>query len=170
MATILQWNIRGFNANQEELHLLLKHNQIAVCLQETLLSPEKNASLPGYTCLKRHTNRGSALCIRSDFLFNEITLDTPLEAIAARISNKKTLTVCSLYLSPSKIVTKTYLENLFTELPVPFLVVGDFNGHSHRCLHDSAPRACHPFILPLVFFSRQGPFIYIRFTLKPLPT
>jgi endonuclease/exonuclease/phosphatase (EEP) superfamily protein YafD len=132
MDTIIQWNVRGLNANREELHLLLRHSPIAVCLQETLLLPEKDASIPGYTCLKRHTNRGSALCIRSDFLFNEIILDTPLEAIAARISNKKTLTLCSLYLSPSKVVTKTDLENLFTQLPIPFLVVGDFNGHSPR--------------------------------------
>ena len=43
-------------------------------------------------------------------------------------------------------------------------------GGGHPVLLDWMTKLANPFILSLVFFCLQGPFIYIRFTLKPLPT
>ena len=125
---ILSWNIRGFNANKEELHLLLSNKPLAVCLQENIVPNDKEIHLPGYTILKTNTNRGNALCIRSDCLYTTVSLNTPIVALAVRILLHKTITICSVYISPSK----TDLINLANQQPVPFLILGDFNGHSPR--------------------------------------
>ena len=130
MKHILSWNIRGFNTNKE--HLLLSNKPIAVCLQETIGPNDKEIHLPGYTILKTNTNRGNALCICSDCLYTTVSLNTPIEALAVRILLHKTVTICSVYISPSKTVSKTDLINLANQLPAPFLILGDFNGHSPR--------------------------------------
>ena len=132
MKHILSWNIRGFNANKKELHLLLSNKPIAVCLQETISPNDKEIHLPRYTILKTNTNRGNALCIRSDCLCTTVSLNTPIEALVVRILLHKTVTICSVYISPSKTVSKTDLINLANQLPAPFLILEDFNGHSPR--------------------------------------
>jgi len=46
MNNILQWNIRGLQANREKLNILLSNfNPILVSLQETFLKPDKIATL-----------------------------------------------------------------------------------------------------------------------------
>ena len=129
---VLQWNIRGIRSNQEELSLLLHNKPTVICLQETLMNPDKLTHLTGYSCLSCNLSRGTAMYIKTNCLYSPINLITPLEAVAARISFKKTITICSIYLSPSKPVTKTDLTNLISQLPEPFLLVGDMNGHSPR--------------------------------------
>ena len=42
----------------------------------------------------------------------------------------KVVTFCSIYLPPSDHVVKTDLINLIEQLPYPFVLLGDFNGHS----------------------------------------
>ena len=130
---ILQWNIRGYRANREELLLLTKDFPSIVCLQETLVSDDTNMSLSGYSePIRKNIKRGNAVFIKSGILFNEINITSPLEAVAVRVSLQKALTICSLYLSPSEPVSKVELLNLTSQLPEPFLIVGDLNGHSVR--------------------------------------
>ena len=94
-------------------------------------------------------------------------LHTDLQAVAARISFGKTVTVCNIYLPPSVPVRGADLYHLFEQLPRPFVVVGDLNGHnplwgSDHCdsrgrlfeevfndlnlciLNDGSPTYCHP--------------------------
>ena len=51
-------------------------------------------------------------------------------AVAARVTLNKVVTFCSIYLPPSDHVAKTDLINLIEQLPSPFILLGDFNGHS----------------------------------------
>ena len=45
-----QWNIRGLQANREELDMLLSHTQPSViCLQETFLKENKTITFKGYS-------------------------------------------------------------------------------------------------------------------------
>ena len=46
------------------------------------------------------------------------------------ISTSKTITICSLYLPPSENLNIVLLTRLFDQLPNPFVICGDFNGHS----------------------------------------
>ena len=45
------------------------------------------------------------------------------------ISKSKTITVCSLYLPHSENLNIVLLTHLFAQLPTPFVICGDFNGH-----------------------------------------
>ena len=132
----LQWNIRGLRANCRELEVMVgKFKPSIIALQETLLPDGKVFSLNNYVCLSKpassdFSKRGVSLFIKGSVLHQTIPLQTDLEAVAARISLDKAITICSLYLSPSKVVSKIQLENLVTQLPQPFLLLGDMNGHS----------------------------------------
>jgi ribonuclease HI len=134
MATFLQWNVRGIRANLEDLNILLDKKPVAVSLQETLLSQDSSISLNNYNTLNKFSSasggRGVSLSIRKDILFQPIPLNTSLEAVAARISLDRAITVCSLYLSPSTVVSKSALEDLVFQLPNPLVIMGDLNGHS----------------------------------------
>ena len=56
-------------------------------------------------------------------------MNTPLQAVAARVTLNRVVIFCSIYLPLSDHVAKTDLINLI-ELPSPFVHLGDFNGHS----------------------------------------
>ena len=133
---ILQWNVRGFQANREELLLLTRFYQPCVlALQETLQSDCTKMLLSGYTVLHRGSGRdstsgGVALLISQNMLSCPIDLETNLQAVVARISFGKTVTVCNIYLPLSVPVRGASLYHLFEQLPRPFIVVGDFNGQT----------------------------------------
>ena len=42
----------------------------------------------------------------------------------------KTITVCSIYLTPSSKLNVTDIDNLLSQLPPPILLLGDFNAYS----------------------------------------
>ena len=127
----MQWNIRRVKSNIEELKLLLnKSNVPIVALQDCKLG-EEQLSLRGYTLLRGDCPAGeAALLINQRVVHTEITLNSPLHAAAATVTLNKTFTFCSLYLTHNEIIPKPILENLFDQLPRPFLLVGDFNAHS----------------------------------------
>lgn len=134
---IIQWNCRGVKPNFEELSLLVsEYSPVAVCLQETLLRPDDNFSLKYYSCYHKtsdggdRANGGVAVCINNAVPHSSISLNTPLQATAVRISLNKTITVCCLYLPPSQPLNVDALQNLISQLPKPFLLVGDFNSHN----------------------------------------
>ena len=131
MTQLVQWNIRGVRGNYEELVLLCnQHNPSVIALQETLIQDDKPFTFSNFSSLRRHTSRGVALLIKKNILFSEIHLNTTLEAVAARISLLKPVTVCSIYLSPSIPITIQQLSDLMDQLPKPVLILGDFNSHS----------------------------------------
>ena len=140
----IQWNLRGFLANRRDLEILSNQfNPSILALQETLLLPGKQFSLNNYIPISRPANigfskRGVLLFIKSSVPCQEIVLQTDLEAVAARVSLDKSITICSLYLSPSSVVSKVQLENLISQLPRPVLLLGDMNGHSTQWGSDSA--------------------------------
>ncbi|GFT64901.1 putative RNA-directed DNA polymerase from transposon X-element [Trichonephila clavipes] len=46
------------------------------------------------------------------------------------------VTVCCVYLPPNDVVPQVDLNRLVSQLPAPFLLLGDFNGHSPLWGHD----------------------------------
>ena len=63
---------------------------------------------------------GSSSAINKSYLFSEVHLNTPLQAVAARVTLNKVVTFCNIYLPPSDHVAKTDLINLIEQLPSPF--------------------------------------------------
>ena len=70
------------------------------------------------------------MLIDNSYLFSEVQLNTPLQAVAARVTLSKAITICNIYILPSVDVSLPDLEWLIQQLPAPFVPVGDFNAHS----------------------------------------
>ena len=132
MSSILQWNIRGLESNREQLQLLVKQfTPLVLCLQECLSPSVSFSPFQVVSSLNKNEHfRGISLLCHSSVLASPVSLDTPLEAVAARVSLGKTVTICCLYLSPSQSFDKKMIGDLVDQLPRPFLLLGDFNGHS----------------------------------------
>ena len=136
MTNIIQWNVCGLRANYEELRLLCnQYNPRIVAVQECQLQKNKIINLTGFSGLTKSSpgdkaTGGVTLYVNKSVLFSEIKLDTDLQAVAVRVSAKKTLTVCKVYLPPSLNINFSDLEHLIQQLPAPFVLVGDFNAHS----------------------------------------
>ena len=70
------------------------------------------------------------LLIDNSYLFNEVQLNTPLQAVAARVTLSKAVTVCNIYIPPSVDVRLSDLEQLIQQPLAPFVLAGDFIAHS----------------------------------------
>lgn len=136
MATVIQWNIRGLRANYSELELLVDtFKPVAFCLQELLISDSYTFQNRQYTFIKKLPDTdtptgGSGILIRKDIPHSEIKLDSPLQAVACRISLPEPISLCSVYLPPSSNWNSNDLLSLVCELPPPVILMGDFNSHS----------------------------------------
>ena len=134
--SIVQRNLRGFQANFEKLALLSRQYKPAVFrLQETVLTSSKSPSFSHFNILTKNSlnDRATgkvALLINKSYLFSEVHLNTPLQAVAARVMLDKVVTFDSIYLPPSDPAAKVDLINLTEQLPSPFVLLGDFNDHS----------------------------------------
>ncbi|GFX80865.1 probable RNA-directed DNA polymerase from transposon BS [Trichonephila clavipes] len=67
---------------------------------------------------------------------NVVTMHTSLQAVAVRIHIHSLVTVCCVYLPPNDVVPQVDLIQLVSQLPAPFILLGDFNGHSPLWGHD----------------------------------
>lgn len=135
--TTLSWNINGFYNNLQELqYIISQYKPDYICLQESHLQQTKNATLKNFQIYRRdrttrtHTYGGVAICAHDNNYSEEIQLNTPLEAIAVRITYPEPCTLCSLYLAPDEQITAIDLENLIKSLPRPFIITGDFNAYN----------------------------------------
>ena len=136
---ILQWNIRGYRANLEELKSIIAEKQVAVaCLQEIKTRDGDNLSLKGFDCYKKchaaangSATGGVAVLVKRGTPHQEVNLRTPLQAVAVTISLHTTITICTIYLPPGRNTDElSDLDNLVSQLPAPYLLLGDFNAHS----------------------------------------
>jgi len=108
MAELMQWNLRGLQANREELNLLISSfNPALAALQETKIGPNHNINYQNYSfhnCPGPEINGiyhgGAAVIIKNSIPHTHIPLQTNLQATAARVTTFKTITICSLYLPP----------------------------------------------------------------------
>ena len=60
----------------------------------------------------------------------ELKLTTVLQAIAVSVSLDKEITICSFYIPPYFQLQSQTLDSLLEQLPPPYLLLGDFNGHN----------------------------------------
>ena len=134
---IIQWNCRGITPRYEELLLLLTLLRPSVfCLQETYLKPEDTFTFKGFNtynhihsdCLR--ASGGSSIFVHSSCPQREIKLKTDLQAVAVSVTLEKEITLCSIYIPPSFALRPKHLNSLLQQLPSPFMLLGDFNGHN----------------------------------------
>ncbi|GBM53583.1 RNA-directed DNA polymerase from mobile element jockey [Araneus ventricosus] len=103
---------------------------------KTFLASNIPLKLRGYNCVRKDTDTGShssgGVCILTSNLYpsTPLTLHTTLQAVAVQVHTRALVTVCCIYLPPHDVITQQQLNNLVDQVPKPFLLLGDFNGHS----------------------------------------
>ena len=65
---------------------------------------------------------GASVFMKSSFPQGKIDLQTELQATAVSVTLDKEITICSVYIPP--------LFSLNSQLPSPYTILGDFNGHN----------------------------------------
>ena len=85
------------------MDVVAKEKPDVFCIQETMLSKQTNFNLKNYNGLFKegHTNirahGGVANFIHETISYQKVTLNTPLQAIAARIIIGRDVTIVSIY-------------------------------------------------------------------------
>ena len=75
---------------------------------------------------------GSSIGISNNIFHSQINLKTNLQAVAVRLSLRKTITLCSIYIPPTFQLQPLDLTKI-EQLPAPFMIMGDFNAHNPLC-------------------------------------
>ena len=138
MQILLQWNCRGIRTGASDLQVTVgQHIPLAVCLQETKLSPESVFAIRGYSVFRKDlavstiAHGGVAVAVHHSVPVQHIPLRSPLQAVAVRLHlMRRELTLCSIYLPPGLALPSLELRRLMLELPSPVLLLGDFNAHN----------------------------------------
>ena len=135
--TIIQWNCRGLRANYDELQLLLNdYDPAVVCLQETYLKESNNITFRNYNLINKFAvgdgrgTGGNTIIINNRCPSRQIHLTTNLHAIAVSVTLHRTISICSVYIPPRAKIEQKDLDEIISQLPTPYLLLGDFNGHN----------------------------------------
>lgn len=138
-ALALQWNICGLSTRHAELEMLIKtHNPSVIALQE-VQTRQGRAKLensgyewefafpPGEV-----TKNGTALGVQQGIPHTFIELDSPLQAVAATLEWPIRATYACIYLckKDGRSTIRGKLNTLLDQLPLPVILLGDFNAHS----------------------------------------
>ena len=96
--SIIQWNVRGFQVKFEEFALLSRRPDVSG-FQETFLTSSKTTSFSGFNILTKNplndrATGGVALLINKSYLFSEVHLNTPSQALAARYLSSSVRSRC----------------------------------------------------------------------------
>ncbi|GBN80570.1 hypothetical protein AVEN_108220-1 [Araneus ventricosus] len=136
MGPLVSWNCRGIRTKLVDVKALVNSfHPVCVALQETFLKPNAHLKLRGYNCVRKDNDTGTSsggVCLLTSNLFPSTTLNlhTSLQAVAVQVHIKTLVTVCYIYLPPNDAISQNDLNFFVDQLPAPFILLGDFNGHS----------------------------------------
>ena len=101
---ILQWNIRGYINNYNELLLVIStHKPQIIALQETHINEKRNIPIPlNYTLIQknRQTNSygGVGILVQSSIQHDKLDFDNNIEIVGITIYSKIKLYIASVYI------------------------------------------------------------------------
>ncbi|GFT73779.1 putative RNA-directed DNA polymerase from transposon X-element [Trichonephila clavipes] len=127
--------LKGPLSQNDVKDIIRQYHPVCVALQETFLKSCHTTKIRRYGCVRKATEGPSVsggVCIFTslDVPSRALSLYTSLQAVAVRIHSTSLITVCCLYLPPNTVIHQHDLNNLVDQLPAPFVILGDFNGHS----------------------------------------
>lgn len=130
---ILQWNSQSISNKKHDLiYLLNKYSPFLVALSETWLSPRATFKFSGYKSIREDRSDGYggvAIMIKKGYPYSLVDLhvhSVNISIIAVNVSN---ICFVSLYIPRPTYEIFTELRHILSVLPVPFIVLGDFNSH-----------------------------------------
>jgi hypothetical protein len=110
---------------------------IVLCLQKTHLSNIHQVDIRGYTCYRAivndglWTHGGVAILVQNCVHSRTVRLNTQLQTVSTQIFLPScSFAVCSIYIPPGQPVTENDLSVLVSQLPTPFISIGNFNAHN----------------------------------------
>ena len=71
---------------------------------------------------------GVSIFVKSNLPQSLVDVNSPLQTIVVKVTIHTTFTFCNLYIPPSTALLRD-LAHIETQLPKPFVIVGDFNSH-----------------------------------------
>ena len=74
--------------------------------------------------------RGASVLILNYISHSKMNIQTNIQAVAIEATLHKTIDICSVYTSPNDNINESELKELVDQLPKPFILLGDFNGHN----------------------------------------
>ncbi|GFW69785.1 putative RNA-directed DNA polymerase from transposon X-element [Trichonephila clavipes] len=115
--------------------IIHQYHPVCVALQETFLKSCHTTKIRRYGCVRKNTEGSSvsgSVCIFTSLEVpsSSLPLRILLQAVAVRIHSTSLITVCCRYLPSNAVIHQQDLSNLVDQLPAPFVILGDFNGHS----------------------------------------
>jgi hypothetical protein len=137
-STFISWNANGVNNKTVELAHFLEETAATACLiQETHLTPARSFRIPNFTVYR--TDRlncqkpagGVALAIRTTIAHTQIILPplANIEAVGIELATSNgPLRLISTYLSPTKKMLPSDLDQLITQSHIPTIISGDLNA------------------------------------------
>lgn len=135
--SLLQWNCNGLKTHFNDLKILIRNvNPFCIALQETNLLNSENRTLKNFKIYRKdspnpnHGHHGVLLAVQESVYSEPISINTHLQAVAAKIHLKFTFSVCNIYLPQDRTIETQHLLDILNQLPRPVLLVGDLNGHS----------------------------------------
>lgn len=136
MFNFIQWNCGGFYARLPQLQkLIVDRNPDVLCIQETNFQDKHVPTLRGYQayCQNRtnplRASGGAAILVSDKYSTSQYPITTKFEAVAVRMYAPSEVTVCCLYLPNSQTINEESVSELISQLPRPFLLLGDFNAN-----------------------------------------
>lgn len=133
MDTILQWNSRSVTNKKTDLfYLINKHKPIIIALCETWLKHGQIFGIPGYSCIRNDRSDGYggvAILIKNNVAFSQIVLPNQyslVDFVGVRVDN---VSYASAYVPKASSLALQEINNIFSSLQAPYLVMGDFNCH-----------------------------------------
>ncbi|GBM08193.1 hypothetical protein AVEN_35912-1 [Araneus ventricosus] len=136
MASFVSWNCRDIKNMFSDLKDIINiHRPSVIALQETYLKLGETIPLKHFNVLHKKSTSDRAtgcvvLLISNSYPSSPLTLKRSLQAIAVQIHTHLLIKVCSLYLPPNTPVDQISLNKLVSQLPTPFIILGDMNRHS----------------------------------------
>ncbi|GFW77545.1 putative RNA-directed DNA polymerase from transposon X-element [Trichonephila clavipes] len=114
--------------------IIRQYHPVCVALQETFLKSCHTTKIRQYGCVREDTegssvSGGVCIFISLDVPSCALPLHTSLQAVDVRIPSTSLITVCCLYLLPNAVIHQQDVNNLVDQLPPPFVILGEFNGH-----------------------------------------
>lgn len=131
--TIIQWNIKGYLNNYNNLQILIKKYQPKIiALQEIHTANKQILPVPInysiYQSTKLNSFGGSAILIHKSIQHIPHNDNQHLESISATITSKIKFTITSIYISPNLNFEENDLVSTFNIDSLPKLILGDFNS------------------------------------------
>ena len=136
----LQWNTNSLVSHWGQFKNYMLHNKpLVAAIQETHFldsdSTSYNFNIRDYSLYMDNINQtprrgGAALYISNKLLHHQIDLQTPLNAVGVKAKIAQLdLTILSVYLTPSRTIAPSDISELFSQIPSPCIIMGDFNAH-----------------------------------------